>query len=97
MLGPLLLGGAGVALAAVGTVGLVRGDACTLSADDGACLDGREARVGVSAAYLGVGAAAVVGALVWHLAGGKPQRQKSKRLPLQVVPTAGGLGFSGRF
>ncbi len=95
VLGPAVLGGAGVALAAVGTVGLLQGERCDVEVGAGRCLEGSESASGVSAAYLGVGAAAVVGAVLWHVMSGRSPRKKDRKPSVQVGPAY--MGFAGRF
>jgi hypothetical protein len=71
VVGPLILGGAGAVLI-VTDIALVLGSGCDRRNSLGHCEDGDEIDETLAIAWAGVGAAAVVGAVLWHVIGSGP-------------------------
>jgi hypothetical protein len=68
--GPLVLGGAGVALAAVTTVRLASGlDSCVNADAEGRCTERRTVQVAPTVIYYSLSAALIGGAVVWWVLG----------------------------
>lgn len=92
VLGPVLLGAAGLGLSLYATIDMAGAGSCADEDSQGVCL--REHRSqGAGGIYLGVGIGAMAGALLWFILSGDDEQ--SAALRLQVGP--GALGASGNF
>jgi hypothetical protein len=92
VIGPLILGGAGV-----GALGVALGAALTASCDrvasDGTCLTGSQLDVGLAAGYTIGGAAAITAAILWHMLGGT--RRPVRRVHVGLAPGSLVVGWQG--
>jgi hypothetical protein len=95
IVGPLILGGAGLALIVADVVYL--GSAgCRDHDDKGVCLERREVDKGWAIAWGALGLGAVSGALLWHLLGRQAnEHEESDSLSFRLGPAAASV--SGRF
>lgn len=96
ILGPALLGGAGILAITASTIALDRSD-CEVRAPEGDCRVGTEVNAAPVALVGAGGVAAVVGALVWFFAGAEeiPASDEHAGIELDVGP--GTLELEGRF
>jgi hypothetical protein len=86
IVGPLLLGGAGLVLVIV-DVAYLGSAGCREHDSKGVCLERGEVDKGWAIAWGAVGLGAIGGALLWHLLGGQAHEQ-SNSLSFQLGPTA---------
>ncbi len=92
------LAAVGVAGVAIGTYGLVQGNACDFTSSTGACLKEKEPNTGVSLIYAGAGVAAIGSAVIWYLLdNNKTSSRHANTDAPQLLVMPNGLGVKGRF
>jgi len=93
IVGPLILGGLGAAVI-VTDIALVLSSGCERRNSLGHCEEGGQIDEGRAAAWAGVGAAAVVGAVLWHVIG---SGSGDREVAIQAGPNGAALTLSGDF
>jgi len=93
IVGPLILGGLGAAVI-VTDIALVLSSGCDRRNSLGHCEDGGRIDEGRAVAWAGVGAAAVVGAVLWHVIG---SGSGDRELAFQAGPNGATVTLSGDF
>jgi len=96
LVGPIIMGSAGIVCAGIAVGALLSKD-CALKSETGECLQGDRIKDGYVWGYAGVGAALIAGALVWHFWPAPRRSAKPSGVNASVGVGPGNLSLQGTF